>query len=155
MKIFMLLLVCFAVLPSAEARLGETAAQCQQRYGAPVQADKEGHMMFMKGGFIIMVDIFNGRVETIGFRKVEQNALGMGEKLSDNEIASFLAANGNGKKWKKLEIISMDDNWITEDGDFIAVYKKMDRTLIIFTKEVLARDKEERRQEENKNLRGF
>jgi hypothetical protein len=156
MKIIMLLVAFFTVLSSAQARLGETPAQCQQRYGAPVKVDREGNTMcFMKGGFFIIVEFFNGRAETIMFRKVEQNVLGMGEKLTDNEIESLLAANGNGKKWKTLEIMSMDDNWITEDGDFIACYKKMDRMLLILTKEKVAREMEEKKQKENKNLRGF
>jgi hypothetical protein len=150
-----LILSLLAVTP-ALARIGETPEQCKARYGDPSKIIKEKKtMVFQKSGVLVIVEFFNGKADTIGFRKLEQNVLGMSLEFSDNEIQNLLKANSGGKEWKMRQIISINKAWTTEDGELIAHLEAMDNHLMIATRDNLDRRASEKKAREDKSLGGF
>ena len=111
MKPFMLMWM-MAVLPvvTAQARLGETPAQCQTRYGAPL-ADPTGagaqvplipgapHALFFHEGWVIRVAFLDGLVAAQSYCKVELDP-GHGAIL-DEEFAAIRKAEAGGRKWER------------------------------------------------------
>jgi len=140
------------LLPSTTfARIGETLTQCEARYGKADRTDKDtGVVYFLKGGFYIMVDFHQGKAEAVGYKK-EQG----GKEMSDNEIETLLKANGEDKKWKRIESITIKQQWRTEDGLLVAVYYPVDNILLVGTQEGLARFRTEKKAKEDKKLEGF
>ncbi len=144
----------FVLISPASGRIGETPQQCEQRYGKPVKL-KGASMDFKKGGWLLFIKFYEGKADQVIYRKVEQNVLGMGEYISDNEFEQMLGLNGYGKDWKKVNEISMNRAWQTEDGEFYAQYKTMDHLLMIVTKGNIARYTAATKEKENKGLNGL
>ncbi len=149
-------LIAFASFyQQASARIGETLEQCQARYGNPVEVTKtmtrfkKGDMNIMVGGF------YNGKVDNIAYCKGEKNDLGIFDEMSENEIQNFLKANGGEKGWNKSKKISMNKEWLTEDGEIFAVYVITTNILFICTKKWIAGEEAKTKAEENKKLEGF
>lgn len=148
--------IALLVPVAAFARIGETAAQCDVRYGKAIKEVKEDNqVVFRKGGFLMVVQFYQGKADLFMYRKEETDALGQGAKISDNEIETLLKANGGDKKWKKREIISMNEEWQTEDGALLAQYKAFDNMLIIATKGYIEREDAKTKAKEKKQLEGF
>lgn len=102
-----------------------------------------------------MITFFNGKADSIAYRKIATNALGKGEQLSETEIEILLNNNSGGVPWKKLLAISTNKNWETGNGELQATYITFENLLIVATKDRLARDKAEKDAKESKNLEGF
>lgn len=144
---------CFAASP-VFARIGETPQQCQQRYGAPFKVD--GRWTFFKlSGFGIMISFFEGKADSILYRKLEQSILGQAVEMSNNEIEKLLEINAGQSTWKTRTVISMDREWETEDGELIAFYKTFDNVLSICTMGWVERESAARKAKENKALDRF
>jgi hypothetical protein len=106
--------------PFAEARIGETKAECIARYGegsayptitreqlsklnkelqdhtgetTPEETD-EGFTSFKKAGYEIVIGFKNDRAVRIQYTKNERESL-----ISKEELYSILLANGSDKKW--------------------------------------------------------
>ena len=156
--IIALLLCCCA---SAFARIGETIEQCNQRYGQCKQRygqpDKptEQYVDFLKAPFKIIVHFYQGKADRVTYRMIEENDLGEGADISDNEIEQLLKLNGADRQWKRRVVISMDRYWETQDGRLIAYYKTFEHYLAITTKEFCERVAAETKQKEDKALEGF
>jgi hypothetical protein len=151
-----ILVLALFVAREATARIGETPEQCRARYGEPTKVEKDKNMLlFQKGGVLIIVNFYDGKADMISFRKAKQNILGMAEEFSDNEIQNLLKANGGTREWKQREIISMNKEWQTEDGEFLAHLRAMDNIMIIATKAHLAREVAKKKAKEDKNMDGF
>jgi hypothetical protein len=140
--------VIFAVLAltiaPVEARIGETLEQCVSRYGEPV-SKANGLILFQKSGIVIAVaSFFEGRVDSIGFKKIS------GDPLSATELKELLDANSGGQTWKKGALGA--DVLLSQDGELTAKYTDSERTLVIATVRKLARDAAK---SESKQLNGF
>jgi len=133
------------------ARIGETPTQCEARYGKAVRTDKDtGLVTFLKSGFFIMVRFHQGKADSIAYSKEQRDM-----KMSDNEIETLLKANSGGEKWKKIGIISMKQQWQTENGLLFAIFDTFDNMLLVFTKECFEREKAREKAKEDKKLDGF
>ena len=110
-------------LTSVLGRLGETAQQCQQRYGTPIISS--GSVFgFKKAGFVIVINFFEGKADEIGYRKIELNALGKETEISTNEMEQAKKFIGDGREWKEISLrSSVNREWQTTDGGFYARYK--------------------------------
>ena len=149
-----IVLVLLAFATTATARIGETLAQCQVRYGKEIRR-ADGRAVFIKTGFYIMVSFYEGKADSILFRKVEQNILDIPVEISPNEMQNLLKQNGGGKTWKETNEILMGSSWATEDGGLLAGYHAMEHILYIFTLDFSLRGIAERKAKEDKKLEGF
>jgi len=148
----MLAILTFAT--TATARIGETLAQCQVRYGKEIRT-ANGCSVFIKTGFYIMVQFYEGRADSILFRKVEQNILDIPVEISLNEVHNLLRQNGGGQAWKETNEIIIGSSWATEDGNILAGYTAMDHILCIFTLDHSLRNLAKKKAKEDKKLEGF
>src|SRR5579862_4624700 len=93
-------LICLATLvlmTSALARIGETEAEIEARYGKsfPVEATNGlPTKVYTFGGMLIRVVYLDGKSAVEHYSHDGSN-----DALSDNEISKILDANGGGKKW--------------------------------------------------------
>ena len=92
-----------ATLAVTHARIGETMEQATERYGEPVSSgveDNDEWTFFKKGGFVVYVIFYEGKIEHIEYIKQKPGA-GTDKltstELSDTEINNFLKANYSGK----------------------------------------------------------
>lgn len=150
----MLLLVVLMSATLANARIGETLEQCRARYGKEIR-QANGCSVFIKAGFYIMVQFYEGKADSILFRKVEQNILDMPVEISPNEIQNLLKQNGGGQAWKETNEIIIGSSWATEDGKVLAGYTAMDRFLAVFTLDSSLRSLAAKKAKEDKKLEGF
>ncbi|GEP46403.1 hypothetical protein [Brevifollis gellanilyticus] len=97
--LFLFLLLC----APAFARIGETRAQCEARYGPPVEVRNEGEItVHQKDGFAVRCTYFEGKCEAIVFSKAPANPAEGNLPLSDAEHKTLMDANSGGKTWVKL-----------------------------------------------------
>lgn len=113
------------------ARIGETPEQCITRYGEPVSRDRQaGQMLFIKNGFAIVADFYEGRCASLLFTKLEADVMGQPRQLSDEVTSALLFVNGNGSPWKRQAATKTALAWITEDGSLIAFMRVQDQMVI-------------------------
>ncbi len=156
MKNYMAILFALGFLfpAAAFARIGETLAQCETRYGKAYNT--EGSMSaFRKGGLLIGVVFYQGKADVVYYEKEERNIVNLAAEMSENEIETLLKANGGDKKWKKSAVISMDKHWQTEEGELFANYTTIRSQLTVCTREYLEREFEKTKAKEKKQLEGF
>jgi hypothetical protein len=153
-KYAMLLLVVLMSATLANARIGETLEQCRARYGKEIR-QANGCFGFIKAGFFIMVQFYDGKADSIVFRKVEQNILDIPVEISPNEIQNLLKQTGGGQAWKETNEIIIGSSWATEDGKVLAGYTAMDRVLFVFTLDNSLRRLAAKKAKEDKKLEGF
>ena len=137
------------------ARIGETEQECAARYGEPIKKFPDNSLAYQKSGLAIIISFFNGKADSVVYRKIATNALGKGEQLSENEIEILLNNNSDGVPWKKLLAISMNRNWETENGEVLATYITFENLLKVGTKDYEAREKAKKDAKESKHLEGF
>lgn len=156
-KIGLILLSILAMVSTSFARLGETPVQCEARYGKPVEVDKEKQTItYHKAGLWIYVFFWNGKAQAILIAKLEQDAIGNPEKLSDTEVQTLLEANAGGSTWKKTQSPNLiDKGWVTEDESRIAIYYVLKHHVYITTTEFQKHQSELEDAEEKKKLEGF
>ena len=89
------------------ARLGETEAQCEQRYGKPQDSlsDKSFPILtsavnrtYQYQGWCIMIAFLEGKAVIISYSKAAQAPGGI--TIRNDEVKSILDAEGNGGEWK-------------------------------------------------------
>lgn len=149
-----LIAVLFSFPYETSARIGETFEQCKERYGDPVHADST-LTGFVKSGMRIIVSFYNDKVSLIAYKKMKEDILGNPEEITDNEKQILLDANSGGKKWVKMNVISMREQWATEDSELFANYDPMERGLMIATKGHLERMKQQTQDKEREKLKDF
>lgn len=108
-----LLISLLLMTASAQARLGETLAECKKRYGEPVSADKDKMEYAFSKNEMVVVGIFREeKCIQISFKKA---SLSGSSSLSEEEVQILLSANGGGQKWTRMEDQIMMEGWTTED----------------------------------------
>lgn len=101
MKTILLITLAFTTT-IATARIGETPAECQKRYGEPVKVNKgDQSISYKKAGFFIHITFMDGKAAQLFVCKNEQDALGNFPKISEAEIDSLLKANKGSGEWVK------------------------------------------------------
>jgi hypothetical protein len=158
MKRFLLICLCISALPlGSQARLGETEAQVEARFGAhkPQLALRlsPSARAYMHGSFCIAVEYLNGVSAFEFYLKFEG---GQAVELSENEVAQLMRASGNGAAWRQMEKVSLDKYWQTEDGARTAIWSKIpSHSLTIFSAEYSKVQQERQTKIENERLKDF
>jgi hypothetical protein len=140
--------------PSLWGRIGESPSQCELRYGKSMNQDS-GLTFYEKSGLTIGIAFYEGKADLIAYCRTEKDILGQAVKLSSNEIDFLLKSNSGGREWKSKNPLSVNPQWITEDGECWAHYDVLRNVLYIGTKSYLIRADAEARSKENQNLEGF
>ena len=141
-------------VPDTFARLGETVAECQQRYGTATKVDSKT-LTFDKAGYFIVISFFEGKADSIAYTKLKTDGNGTPIKISDNEIDQLMKLHSGDLEWKKREVISINDEWETSQRDFFAYYDKLHNFLIITTKGFVERNNAEKKAKEDKAIKGL
>jgi hypothetical protein len=123
---------------SAYGQIGETLAQCENRYG-PQIGQHNGSAGFRKGGYFIFVRFFEGRADAILFCKEGNDARNRPEPISADEIQSLLDVSSNGQHWSASHAVVTGLRWAADDGALVADYGTLDHCLVILTKEHVER----------------
>ncbi len=101
MRIAILSAILGCLSLNAEARIGETLAQCTARYGkaSPVATDPGG-WFFVKNGFCIIAKMSKGTCYLMLYTKCDAAGLS-GEKITKAEIQTLMQANAPaGSTWE-------------------------------------------------------
>jgi hypothetical protein len=158
LRVVVFLVAVAWLLPGAQARLGETSAQCEARYGEgkdgelKVVKDMQGAgekwraMVYSTRGLSIAVVFENDRAVFIRyanepFFKLQEGAL-PGLDLTQEEIAYLKEANGGkGRSWivNRDPLVTksapMFTVWTSSDGEVFAGYNREHKELFVSTKE--------------------
>lgn len=149
MKTLLLITACvLSTLAPLQARIGDTLAQCQERYGEITE--KEGNRYwFSKGGIKIDVCLIDEKVGLIAFKKTDNR------RFSENEKHLLMEANGGGQTWEEIKDLSIDDKWMKEDCSAIAENSSDRKWFVILTKKWHEHANKEAKAKENESLEGF
>jgi hypothetical protein len=162
MKASQALLLCalaIMLVSTGWARIGETLAQCEERYGRPSPGKPIALLpgsetySFTKAGMEIFCVLLDEKVVAIQYQKETKDILGHSEKMSDVELQKLLDSNSPGV-WKKVHS-GVAAIFKSEDNSLMARFDRLKNQLFIFTEE--ANDKLEGNQAEKQkdNLEGF
>ncbi|HBJ83173.1 MAG TPA: hypothetical protein DDZ88_04730 [Verrucomicrobiales bacterium] len=147
-------LVSFILHPiAAHARIGETIAECEARYGKG-EAFK-GRYIFKKAPMTIACKFTNDICESMMIFHTKTDQFRHPAEMSEVEIEVLLEANGQGSAWTKVEAVSVNKEWKTEDGRVRAAYYTFSRELYIITSAEMERDAAAKAAEEKAKLKGF
>jgi hypothetical protein len=136
-KILPILALLLTALPTL-ARLGETKAECEARYGKPLGTTaRSGNSIYLKGGHEIIIGFWNDKAIFLYFTKLKPGTkdsdlpVGISNRveLSEAEMNVLLQANSGTFKWKPSESEDADAAWDLSDGKGYAEY--VDRSLEI------------------------
>ena len=144
------LLLLAMVASVAHARIGETEAQIEARYGKPLKTDGD-FKAYTANGFTIIVTFLDGRSEGEMFEKPDRAA------FSENELAMLMTANGGGRKWTDAtpQFDFVRKMWRSADGNLTAVYKTIPPTLVIASRKFAEHQERTQKKEETEKLSGF
>lgn len=141
MRHLILPLLLATTLPSA-ARLGETRAQCDTRYGKPVATTpRYGNPIYLKAGQEIIIGFLDDKAIFINFNKLKPGVkvsdlpvdIEETAPLSEAELNVLLQANAGTFKWTRQPGKEEPDReWSLSDGESHATYA--DRCLSIENK---------------------
>lgn len=172
-KLILLLILCFVFANLAHARLGETLAELEKRFGKGKLQSK----IYTKPPFTTIYEFKKNGV-TIRAYFVGGNQCDMisysapaGQHLKPENIQTLLAINSQDSKWKKLSnpdlfkdafrAATFKESWKREDGKMFA-FKTVTSTLAIFTQNYIDKQKEhdkkvagEKAKKEKHKLDGF
>jgi hypothetical protein len=132
------------------ARIGETEQECAARYGEPSERLPNNSLLYRKSGLFILITFFNGKADSIAYRKIAKVS-----RFSENEIEILLKNNSGGVPWQEREGTSVNREWLTENGELLATYITHKHSLMVTTKDYLARWKAKKEAKEVQNLEGF
>ena len=136
---YLIPLLCLAGLPGF-ARLGESAQECMARYGPNIQVLQQGTKhAFMKGGYIIVVGLHDGRCDSLGYQHADAGAAGLPSELTEKEMTTLLTANAGPSTWKSEAFNEPGKFWTRADGLARASYDPKMRTLTLVTQAYLDR----------------
>lgn len=147
--------VGLAMLLPAAARIGETPAQCEARYGRPLKIDKAtACIWYRKGGIEVLVFFYQGKADALILCKVEKDAIGTSVAMTSTEVEVILKANGNGKEWKVKPVPGANKTWHA-DEEIYASYDATKNQLMLLTDAWGKRNQQESAAKEKANLNGF
>jgi hypothetical protein len=139
----------------AQARIGETEKQCEERYGKP-NASTDGDKsksLYKKEDMIVLAHFYEGKCDYIAFFKLD-GATSKIVEMSENEKKLLMRANGGSREWRTSERATAYQ-FETGDGELFARYIAGERCLAVFTFASLKRQDEEISAKEEKKLKGF
>ena len=149
MKLLPILALLLSALPTF-ARLGETKAECEKRYGKPALTLDTGEDVFEKDGIQITVTYLKGKAASIGFTKLNRDL-----ELTDAERKTLLKANASNSEWEPTPLDGNDTlRWERADKQAIAIYILTSKDLVINTAD-FAKHLREAREKETPKLDGF
>jgi hypothetical protein len=159
MKLLPILALLLTALPTF-ARLGETKAECEKRYGKPFKTLEDGIDIFKKAGLDITVIYLKDTAARISFSKANPEAspfkLDQSLPLSEAERDTLLKANSGGSPWKEdLEAGADYLRWKRADKKAAAMYSPDSKVLTIYTSDYADHLDEEEKKQETKKLDGF
>jgi hypothetical protein len=154
--VFLTLLFIVSVTATARARLGETADQLVARYGPPIsEVDQKGegtkialaNVVFQKGGFEIDVTVTDGISVLETFKKLNGNALTIGE------VRTLLTANSQGHEWAAPRVVEGEKWWSRDDSATAKLAQ--DGSLTIRSRELVVKEAVAKKLERAPSLEGF
>ncbi len=133
----LLLLGLLSFLGTSHARLGETLAQCEERYGpvvervpATVSASEPEACKFSKNGITILIEYKNGVAWRLLFRKVE---------MAGPDVETLLIANLPDGGWSIATKVAGLDYRVSPDRQRVAVHTDNRGPGVIDTLEIATR----------------
>ncbi len=101
MRILATLFTFLILCATSQARIGETIAECEKRYGKHQTSEtaKPGYdeaRIYVKNGIAIMIGFQGQEAVLVIYSKFKDRKV---LAMSDQEIETLLAANAGGKKW--------------------------------------------------------
>jgi len=147
MKLFTLALGIVIAVSSCFARIGETKAEIEARYGKALSSSSgPGTPIFLyrKSGMQIGVVFIKGKSAAEFYSRIDKHG------LSENEIKLLLDANSFNGQWVKSEGPS---TWKLEPSGYLAT--RTSESLVIHTPEFVEMSKEEREKAEAAKLKNF
>jgi hypothetical protein len=135
---------------TAFARIGETEAQIESRYGksfATVRLSK----IYFYGEFFVVVSFANGKSGREIYVKRDSTA------LNETEIRSLLNANSNGTKWHGPNRKGLEDSYAVANGNqkFFAIHDTLMNKLMVCDFEALKHIDQVDQVLDAKNMQGF
>jgi hypothetical protein len=163
MKLISLIIIILTALPTF-ARLGETKAECETRYGKPVRTTKEGNTLYQKGGLDIVISFFQDKAVVLFFAKSKEDTPEIDiplegkkyrrESLTVAERETLLKANSGSSAWGEGTILDADTTcWYRADKKASAEFFRP--ILIIRDSEHKAYLEREEEKKKAKNLDDF
>ena len=140
--ITMTLLLALSTL--ASARIGETKAECEERYGSPTEVDELGTHYLKHGYRLILQFDSDGACALFSAQRLGQ------PKLTDKEIAMFLA--GNGDDWGDPIAEGVNIRW---HGSGVVGYVYKRSIVFVFESSYAAKLKDEAAERERELLITF
>ena len=123
MKPLPLLLLLLTALPTF-ARLGETKAECETRYGKPIVTLTDTER-FIKADIQIQITYLSDKASHIEYERRTATPDAADKKpkdLTETELTVFLDANKGNSHWKKRASDSTWIKWERADGGASATY---------------------------------
>jgi hypothetical protein len=136
-KILSILLILSAFAFSASARIGETEAQIEKRYGKPDDTIKSlwgKRCRYMFRGYFVFVDFERGASQSETYAKKDASV------IMPTEVVALLNANSEGAAWTNPDLV--DGQYISHTKKAprrVAIYNPISRDLMITSKEFLDR----------------
>lgn len=126
---FLLLLACSV----AWARVGESRARCDARYGAPVRVSDDGSLVtYRYGAQSVAVHFSRGVADMVSHSKLPSVAGESAFPFSDAQIVAILKANGGERSWLP-QGSAAGGAWRTSDGSLYAVYYPSLNRILVYT----------------------
>lgn len=92
----------FALVVPLWGRIGETIAQCDFRYGKPIDGPSQITRNYSKNGIKIRVDFREGKAVALYYSAESSGFHNLLGKLSDDQIQELLKVNAMGGSWKEI-----------------------------------------------------
>jgi hypothetical protein len=148
------LLAGLMMTSQTSARVGETLAQINARFGEPKftsEARPPATLanVYHKAGLMIIIHFRNDISELEVYGKMDKSA------LTDAEQDALREANSGGKKWTKVAQISLSPEWKTEDGALRACYVPFEHYIAVMSADFVTKANEIQAQKEKAALGGF
>jgi len=155
MRPVLLALLCPLLILPANARLGETEAQCVVRYGPVLDRATSQEagialplLSFTKNGYMFDATMLKGKVAHLVIQKADS------AEFSDNEVAIFLTSNSAGQKWTEQVDTPTKPRWLRDDGSE-AEYDRLHHWITLSSKDYLVAKEAAKRNEESQKTQGF
>lgn len=137
----------------AQARLGESANQCIDRYGEPQSVSESRAIEFRVNDFKVICS-FNEENICDFFSVEKKDTRGRNVEMTDNEIS--IIQQSSSSNWVERELSSAGRSWCTEPGEeALSFYLFGKDVLIIETKDGYERMSKNLKNDEEKNLSDF
>jgi len=148
-----LALLLLTALPTF-ARLGETKAECEARYGKADHTLKSGIVVYKKAGMDIMITFSKDKAVKIIFSKPDPEHPDKSLAISKAECDALLKANNGGGEWKEAPTsLPKIDTWSLGDDKAMATYEWESKMLSIVDMAFMMNPPPN--EEETKKLDGF